>query len=155
MRVLQFAFGAGADHPFLPHNYPENCCVYTGTHDNDTAAGWWHAASGHERAFAARYLDLDEGPGRPLRPVHWALIRAACASVARLAVYQLQDVLGLGSEHRMNTPSQIGCWTWRFDWDMVGPEPARRLAELCACYGRATSGFVELPALSAVPVDPR
>jgi 4-alpha-glucanotransferase len=133
MRVLQFAFDGTADHVFLPHNYHANCCVYTGTHDNDTVVGWWQTVSAQERAFAARYLDLNA------REINWAMIRAACASVARLAIYPMQDVLGLGTEHRMNKPASTGCWTWRFGWDMVGPGPADRLAELAATYGRAAA----------------
>ncbi|HUN94376.1 MAG TPA: 4-alpha-glucanotransferase [Burkholderiaceae bacterium] len=130
MRVLQFAFGESPDHLFLPHNYIENCCVYTGTHDNDTVVGWWATAAERERRYASQYLDLDG------HDIHWAMVRAACASVARLAIYPLQDVLGLDASHRMNTPALTGCWTWRFEWNMVGPEPGKRLAEMAACYGR-------------------
>ena len=131
MKILQFAFGGDADHAFLPHNFDSNCCVYTGTHDNDTARGWWHGATQRERQYASTYL------GTSAENVHWAMIRAAWASVAKLAVCQMQDALGLGSDHRMNTPGLLGCWTWRFDWRQVGPEPALRLAELGAAYGRA------------------
>jgi len=131
MKVLQFAFSGDASHPFLPHNYPAHCAVYTGTHDNDTTRGWFDGASDHERALALAYLDCAPAD------VPWALIRAACASVAQIAVQPMQDVLGLGSAHRMNTPGATGCWTWRFDWSQVGPEPARRLERLAALYGRA------------------
>jgi 4-alpha-glucanotransferase len=131
MKIVQFGFGGDADHAFLPHNYAPNCCVYTGTHDNDTARGWWQGATERERGFAAVYLDC--GPD----DVHWQMIRAAWGSVARLAICQMQDALGLGGEHRMNTPGVLECWSWRFGWDQVGPEPARRLAELSAAYGRA------------------
>lgn len=144
MKILQFGFSGDATHPFLPHNYHPNCCVYTGTHDNDTVAGWWHGATAHERQFAAAYL------GASSADVHWAMIRAAWASVARLAVCQLQDVLGLDATHRMNTPGTLDCWTWRFDWDMVGPEPAERLAELSAAYGRAP---IERLRLAPYPSD--
>ena len=140
MKVLQFAFSGDADHPFLPHNHVANCCVYTGTHDNETVLGWWHCASERERRFAQLYLDA------PPQGLHWAMIRAAWASVARLAVCPLQDVLGQGSEHRMNTPSRLDGWTWRFRWDQVGEEPARRLAELGALYGRAPIDRLSLPA---------
>ncbi len=140
MKVLQFAFGGDADHAFLPHNYAANCCVYTGTHDNDTVLGWWHGASARERRFAQLYLDAHGGE------VHWAMIRAAWASVARLAVCQLQDALGLDSAHRMNTPGHLDCWTWRFRWDQFGDDPARRLAELSAAYGRAAIDRLDLPA---------
>ena len=138
MRVLQFAFSEDATHYFLPHNYEPNCCVYTGTHDNDTAAGWWAHATERERAFARRYLDADTD-------MHWAMIRAAVGSVAQLAMLQMQDALGLDSSHRMNSPGLINCWTWRFTWDMVEPESAPRLAQLSAAYGRAPIALLDLP----------
>ena len=134
MKVLQFAFGGGPDDAYLPHNHVRDCCVYTGTHDNDTSLGWWRSLAPAERRFAARYLGCAEGDGTE---PHWALIRAAWGSVARIAVCPMQDVLGLGSEHRMNRPGRLDCWTWRFDWEQVGAEPARRLAELTTVYGRA------------------
>lgn len=131
MKIVQFAFSEDATHGFLPHNHVPNCCVYTGTHDNDTARGWWQSATPRERQFAAAYLDADASN------VHWAMIRAAWASVARLAVCPMQDVLGQDNAHRMNTPGLLDCWTWRFRWDQVGDEPARKLATLSAAYGRA------------------
>jgi 4-alpha-glucanotransferase len=131
MKVLQFGFNGDATHAFLPHNYPANCAVYTGTHDNDTALGWFDGATERERGYALAYLNCEP------QDVHWAMIRAACASVARLAVYQMQDILALGREHRMNTPGQMDSWTWRFRWDQVGPQPAQRLAQMAAAYGRA------------------
>ena len=132
MKILQFAFGAGGDAEFLPHTYERNTVVYTGTHDNDTARGWWDNAKERERHYAGAYLAC--GP----HDVHWAMIRAALTSVANIAVFPLQDVLGLGSEHRMNTPGTLGGtnWTWRFTWDMVGPEPGRVLGLLTAASGR-------------------
>ena len=148
MKVLQFAFGGDATHAFLPHNYAPNCAVYTGTHDNDTAVGWYASATERERSYARLYLDT--GP----ETLHWAMIRAACASVARIAVFQMQDVLGLGAEHRMNTPARLDCWTWRFDWDQVGPWPAERLAQLAATYGRAPIERLDLPAYPAGAARP-
>jgi len=139
MRVLQFAFSGDASHAFLPHNYVENCCVYTGTHDNDTALGWWASATEHERAYAGEYLRVRDGD------VHWAMMRAASASVARLAVFQMQDVLGLGAEHRMNSPGRTDCWTWRFAWDMVGTETAQHLGRMSAAFGRAPATHLHLP----------
>ncbi len=139
MRILQFAFGDDADHHYLPHNYPANACAYTGTHDNDTFAGWWQSASPRERAFAAAYLGCDDAGS------HWAAIRAVSASVARLAVFPMQDVLGLDGSHRMNTPGAGQCWTWRFDWDMVGADAAGALARIGAAYGRAPLSHLGLP----------
>lgn len=139
MRILQFGFGGDAHHAFLPHNYVRNCVVYTGTHDNDTLLGWWSSCSDRERAYARNYLASGD------HDIHWALIRAASASVARLACFQMQDVLGLDGKHRMNTPSAMDCWTWRFSWDQVGPEPAKRLAAISAAYGRAPLDVLHLP----------
>ena len=144
MKVLQFAFSGDGTHAFLPHNYAPNCAVYTGTHDNDTALGWLASATARERAYALAYMDCVP------EEIHWALIRAACGSVARLAVYQMQDVLGLDSSHRMNVPGQVDCWTWRFRWDQVGPLPARRLARMCAAFGRAS---IEQLQLADYPAD--
>lgn len=139
MRIFQFGFDADADHPFLPHNYVVNTCAYTGTHDNDTFAGWWAQAPARERAFAATYL----AAGAPDAP--WAAVRAVSQSVARFALFPLQDVLGLGPEHRMNTPGQENCWTWRFTWDMVEPDAAERLARISAAHGRAPLAQLALP----------
>jgi 4-alpha-glucanotransferase len=144
MKILQFAFGGDGEHEFLPHNYPRNVVVYTGTHDNDTARGWWDQAAEKERRYAGTYLACGA------HDVHWAMIRAALNSVANLAVFPLQDVLGLGSEHRMNTPGTLGGtnWTWRFTWDMVGPEPGRVLGLLTAASGR---GNFELLGIGVPP----
>ena len=131
MCILQFAFGGEADGSYLPHNYQRNCVVYTGTHDNDTSQGWWASASAHERGFAARYLDCDGSD------IHWDLIRAACASVAVMAIYPLQDVLGLDSAGRMNLPGEAsGYWEWRFVWEQIEASQAERLAVLSALHGR-------------------
>jgi len=141
MRVLQFAFGDDAGNPFLPHHYQPATFVYTGTHDNDTTVGWWHRCSPREGAFAAAYLGCDDG-----QPVHWAMIRAACTSVANWVVFPLQDVLGLDGRHRMNVPGTVqGNWRWRFDWTMVGPEPGRRLGAITAASGRAPLAHLALP----------
>lgn len=132
MKILQFGFGGDGAHEFLPHNYPPNVVVYTGTHDNDTARGWWDHAPEPERRFAGTYLACGADD------VHWAMIRAAMNSVAALAVFPLQDVLGLPSASRMNTPGTLGGgnWTWRFQWREVGAEPGRVLGLLAAASGR-------------------
>jgi len=141
MRILQFAFGDDATHDFLPHNYVRNTVVYSGTHDNDTARGWWDAAPERERIFAGSYLAA--GPS----DIHWAMIRAASASVANLAIFPLQDVLGLDSRHRMNVPGLMGTgnWSWRFDWSMVGNEPGRVLGLISAATGRGPMEKLNLP----------
>lgn len=138
MRVLRFAFGGDATHAYLPHHYVANTVAYTGTHDTDTVRGWWNAAGPAERRFAASYLPAHDGD------IHWGMIRAACNSVARLAVFPFQDVLGLGNEHRMNIPGTAsGNWGWRFDWGMVGPEPGRVLGLICAASGRAPFSLLQ------------
>jgi 4-alpha-glucanotransferase len=131
MRILQFAFAGDASDRFLPHNHECDTVVYTGTHDNDTTAGWWCTATDHERHFARGYLGTD-GHDMP-----WTLIRAAMASVADTAVLPMQDVLALPTECRMNFPGQAsGWWRWRFQWSQVQPWHAGRLAELARLYGR-------------------
>jgi 4-alpha-glucanotransferase len=157
MRILQFAFGDDARNAYLPHRYVPGTVVYTGTHDNDTTLGWWHTASEREQAFVRAYLGIDAlaagtapaggataGPGVPapaapatLPEVPWALMRAASTSVADLALFPLQDVLGLDGSHRMNTPGTMGGnWAWRFDWSMVPAEAGTVLARMTAASGR-------------------
>jgi 4-alpha-glucanotransferase len=133
MKVLQFAFGGGADNPYLPHNYADpNCVVYTGTHDNDTARGWFETLSDQERAHLARYLGSDTS-----KDVAWALIRLAESSTAGAAIVPLQDLLDLGSEARVNTPGAAeGNWTWRVDAEQLDPARADCLGELTVLYGR-------------------
>jgi 4-alpha-glucanotransferase len=105
--------------------------VYTGTHDNDTSLGWWQTLPEGTRQHVRDYLACDG------HDIAWSLIHAACASVAGMAIYPMQDVLGLPSQHRMNRPGVgEGNWTWRFQWDQVGPEPAQRLRKLTQRYGR-------------------
>ncbi len=141
MKILQFGFGSDASEPFLPHNWGRNFIAYTGTHDNDTARGWWEIATPHERAYAGSYLPAKEDD------VHWAMIRACCNSVANMAVFQLQDILGLGREYRMNIPGTVGDhnWTWRFDWSMVDGESTRVLALITAASGRGPFALTRLP----------
>jgi 4-alpha-glucanotransferase len=132
MRILQFAFGDKNTNPYLPHNHEPDTVVYPGTHDNDTTLGWWASATEAERHHAREYLNTDG------HEIHWDLIRAACASVADTAIVPMQDILGLGSEHRMNFPGEgEGHWEWRFSWAQARPEHANRLAHLCRLYGRA------------------
>ncbi|HEV7215671.1 MAG TPA: 4-alpha-glucanotransferase, partial [Chloroflexota bacterium] len=134
MKVLQFAFGDDAHNAFLPHNYYRHFVVYTGTHDNDTTAGWFAAASVHERRNVERYAACE---GRD--PV-WAMIRLAAGSVADLCVIPMQDLLGLGSQARMNFPGTAdGNWGWRYAGELPNDPLAAKLAELTACYGRDLS----------------
>ena len=136
MRILQFAFGGDSSNTFLPHHHQNDTVVYTGTHDNDTTLGWWDTASEKERQHVRDYLAVDGDD------IHWDLIRAAFASVADTAIHPMQDILGLGTEHRMNFPGKgEGYWEWRFDWAQVMPEHASRLADWCRIYGRDGSNY--------------
>lgn len=131
MKVLLFAFDGDASNEFLPHNYPAHCAVYTGTHDNDTVAGWYARADRSERSFARRYLD--SGPNTIARD----MVRAAWASVAIFALAPLQDLLGLGNEARMNYPGQAGGnWAWRMPDGAFSGALADWLRELNTLYGR-------------------
>lgn len=132
MKILQFSFGNGPDNLYLPHNYIQNCVVYTGSHDNDTTHGWFNTASEQERRYCLQYF------GGELKDVSWDLMRLASASVALLAIFPVQDVLSLGTEARMNMPGQpSGNWAWRLLPDQLREKHRRRLAELSEIYGRA------------------
>jgi 4-alpha-glucanotransferase len=140
MKILQFGFGTDATDEYLPHNWGRPFVAYTGTHDNHTVRGWWDTASPRERAYAGSYLPAGDAD------IHWAMIRACCNSVANIAVCQLQDVLGLPAEHRMNVPGTVGDhnWTWRFTWDMVDGESTRVLALITGASGRGEFGLARL-----------
>lgn len=135
MKILQFAFDNDARNPYLPHNLIHNCVVYTGTHDNDTTLGWFEKCSHELQGQVLEYL------GRPGETMPYALIRSAFASVARLAIIPMQDLLGLDSTHRMNTPGTCGGsnWRWRFNWEMLSEPLAPKLRTLCQIYGRLPS----------------
>ena len=134
MKVLEFAFEEGGRSPYLPHNYTQNCVVYTGTHDNDTLAGWYKAMDIEQKEFSIEYL------GNSLTPVdqvHWDFIRLALRSVAELAVIPVQDYLGLGTEARTNEPSTIGKnWRWRLLKGQLDEKTLRRCRKLAEAYGR-------------------
>jgi len=142
MRILQFAFSSDARNHDLPHNYHSNVVVYSGTHDNDTTVGWFQSVAGEgstrdaaqieiEREFCLNYLNSDG------KEISWDFIRAVSASVADTAVVPLQDLLGLGTEARMNLPnSTTGNWSWRVKADALNDELAKRLRDLTALYGR-------------------
>jgi 4-alpha-glucanotransferase len=127
MRILQFGFGDRGAHNYLPHRYEPNSVVYTGTHDNDTTAGWWATgANERERAAVRVYTGTTDN-----QPIVWPLIRAAAGSVADTCIFPLQDVLSLGSEARMNTPAATGDnWSWRFTRGAIQMDHAEQLAAL-------------------------
>jgi len=156
MRIVQFAFGGDPQvEAFKPHNHAPSSVVYTGTHDNDTVVGWFRdpgdgkastrspAQTEAERRAALAYLgrtkaDLDGGI-----EIHWEMIRLAMSSVARTAIIPMQDVLGLGSEARMNTPGHAsGNWCWRLEPDAMTPALEKRLLDCTRMYGRAQGGLV-------------
>jgi 4-alpha-glucanotransferase len=136
MRVLQFAFGdQSLDNPHKPHNFIRNCIAYTGTHDNDTTAGWFQRRN-DERArgeieLALRYM------GKSANDAAWDFIRLVLSSVADIAIVPMQDVLGLGSEARMNIPSTVeNNWRWRMREDQIRSDLAARMREMNLMYGR-------------------
>ena len=142
MRILQFAFGGDPKNIDLPHNYHPNLVAYTGTHDNDTTVGWFNSEAGEgstrtaeqieqERNFCMKYLRTNG------REIHWDFIRTVFAAVADTALVPLQDVLGLGTEARMNLPnSTAGNWAWRFKKKALTTKARARLKELAELYGR-------------------
>ena len=143
MSILQFAFGGdGQAHEFKPHNFPRDRVAYTGTHDNDTTVGWWSSTGEsdstrtsdevtREKQYALDYLGTDGSE------MHWTLIRTALASVANTVLIPLQDILGTGSDTRMNTPGKSsGNWAFRFSWDMLTPAMTARLRTMVNIYDR-------------------
>ena len=138
MRILQFGFSDRGAHIYLPHKFVPNTVVYTGTHDNDTTLGWWKdGVSAEERAHAQIYL----GAIRDDSEIVWAMMRTAAESVANLCLFPLQDVLGLGSEARMNIPAAgAGNWTWRYAQEALHPEFAAQLEALMEMTDR--DGYV-------------
>ncbi len=142
MRILQFAFGGDTRNTDLPHNYHRNVVVYTGTHDNDTTVGWFNSEAGEgstrsveqierEREFCMNYLNTKG------QEIHWDFVRAVLASVANTAIIPLQDVLGAGTEARMNLPASTqGNWQWRYTADALTKNIGERLLELTTLYGR-------------------
>jgi 4-alpha-glucanotransferase len=154
MKIVQFAFGDDAQAPsFLPHNHTKSSVVYTGTHDNDTIAGWFHDRGGGrastrspeqtelERRTALTYLGRTSAKDVE---IHWEMIRLAMSSVARTAIVPMQDVLGLGSEARMNCPGQpSGNWRWRLDARAMTSDIERRLRDCTRIYGRDLASLEE------------
>jgi len=134
MKILQFAFGSGPGNPYLPHNHERESVIYTGTHDNDTTAGWVAGLSKKEKGLVLDYLNSD---GKDLVG---DLIRAALASVANMAVIPLQDILELGSSARMNMPGTAsGNWSWRFAWNDLSTDHSAKLHDMTQIYGRLRS----------------
>lgn len=134
MKIFQFAFTNDPDDPFLPHNYPVNCVAYSGTHDNDTALGWYLNAPVKEQDFCRKYLS------RSGENISWDLIRAVWASVAKISIAPLQDFLSLGSDSRMNFPGQSsGNWSWRVSSSQINSGLAQKIKEINYLYSRLLS----------------
>ncbi len=132
MKILQFAFDSRDESDYLPYNYPKNCVVYTGTHDNDTTRGWYETVGRKDKSFARRYMQVKSG-----KDICDKMIRTALGSVADTAVIPMQDILGLGGEARMNVPSTLGTnWKWRMKKDAINDELAARLLDMNRLYGR-------------------
>jgi 4-alpha-glucanotransferase len=144
MSLLQFAFGTDPQGPsFRPHNYSRDLVAYTGGHDNDTTVGWWNSSVGadstrsledvrKEHEFARAYLNF-----RDDAEINWVMIRAVMQSVADVAIVPLQDVLGLGSEARLNLPGRVsGNWKWRYKAGALGKELSARLRLFAGLYER-------------------
>lgn len=131
MKILQFAFGVDAENDFLPHNYPENCVTYTGTHDNDTTIGWYQSASENEKDHCRRYL-ASSG-----EDIAWDMIREIWSSVAVFAIAPLQDILRKDTSARMNYPGRLGGnWSWRYLPGEMDDEVIYSVFELSTLYGR-------------------
>ena len=131
MAVLQFAFDSGADNPHLPHHHRPDQVVYTGTHDNDTTVGWYKGLDGPVRHAVCDYLKTDGSR------IHWDLIRTALSSVAETAIIPVQDILGLGSDARMNRPGKAdGSWGWRLLPGQLDERLADALKEVTVRYSR-------------------
>lgn len=131
MKVLQFAFDPSGESDYLPHNYNKNTVVYTGTHDNDTLKGWFKSLNQEEREFCMRYSGVKDEDD------NWTLIKLAIASCADTSIIQMQDILNLDSEARINIPSTLGTnWRWRLSKDDMKVELANKLGEITETYGR-------------------
>lgn len=131
MKVLQFAFGGDAGNPYLPHHHEPDSVAYTGTHDNDTSLGWFQSTPEHVRDHLSAYLPYSADD------IPWSLIRTTLASVSRLAIIPMQDLLELGSEARLNMPSTLdGNWVWRLGETQATQDTWTKAGELNRLYGR-------------------
>ncbi|MCI5892169.1 MAG: 4-alpha-glucanotransferase [Clostridiales bacterium] len=133
MKVMQFGFYPGSNSDYLPHNYGHNSVVYIGTHDNDTLKGWFESQSKETQEFTVDYLRLNEEEG-----YNWGFIKSMLACTADTAIITMQDILNLGSDARMNTPSTMGAnWQWRLkDMTPFTDELAAKLLKLTKLYSR-------------------
>ncbi|MDF2587829.1 MAG: 4-alpha-glucanotransferase [Anaerocolumna sp.] len=134
MKVLEFAFDSREESDYLPHNYHDNCIVYTGTHDNDTIKGWYQTITKEDRELSKEYLNNYH---TKLCDIHWDFIRLAHQSVANICIIPMGDYLGLGSEARINIPSTIGNnWKWRLQEEDITNELILKIRKITKLYGR-------------------
>ncbi len=134
MKVLQFAFDSREEGCYLPYKYPQNCAVYTGTHDNDTVAGWYEKLRKEDKETAQAYLNNYH---TPQEEIYWDYICCALSSVADTCIIPVQDYLGLGSQARINTPSvPSGNWKWRMEKGAFSDELKKKIKVLAGIYGR-------------------
>lgn len=134
MKVLQFAFDPSEDSDYLTYKYQRNCVVYTGTHDNDTTAGWFEKLSDGDKEVALRYMNSFY---TPKEEQHWDLIALAMRSTADTCIIPVQDFLGLGSEARINMPSTLGDnWKWRMTKGAFSEELKEKIRRMTKLYGR-------------------
>jgi len=140
MKILLFAFnGDMKTHIYLPHNYISNCVVYTGTHDNNTVAGWYeHEATDQEKINLKTYYQESTVLNEPDHTAHWEMIELALFSKARMAIFPMQDILGLGQSARMNIPGTVADnWVWRMEQSQLSSDVSRRLARYTSEANRA------------------
>lgn len=139
MKVLQFAFYEDSDSEYLPYNYVENCVVYTGTHDNDTIAGWYSDLSEEDKEFTRDFLMLEDE-----EKICESMIATAMESVARHCIIPAQDYLGLGSTARINLPSTVGeNWKWRMKKDAFDEKLVAKMKKMAKLYGRYNAPVTE------------
>ncbi|MCI5621001.1 MAG: 4-alpha-glucanotransferase [Lachnospiraceae bacterium] len=132
MKLIQFAFDSREGSDYLPYNYPSHCVVYTGTHDNDTIMGWFKTAPKESVKFAKEYMHLTKEEG-----YNWGTLRTAWGSTGDMCIIPIQDLLGIGSEGRMNTPSTLGMnWKWRVLPGQITSQLAKKVYNYMELYGR-------------------
>lgn len=131
MRVLEFAFSGGSENAFLPHNYEENTIAYIGTHDNDTAVGWWSSLSSEQRNYVFNYTGFETE-----NEINRKLMKLLSRSRAKTVIFTVQDIIGLGSDRRMNVPGSTGCWRFMLKEGELTREDMNYLGEITALFGR-------------------
>ncbi|WP_198262637.1 4-alpha-glucanotransferase [sulfur-oxidizing endosymbiont of Gigantopelta aegis] len=134
MKILQFAFSGESSNPYLPHNHQLNSVVYTGTHDNDTTQAWLNTLNDDEKHYLQQYFNF------PYEQLNQVLMNTAMASVAKLAIIPMQDLMGLAEGERMNTPGTTeGNWQWQFSWAQLDEETKNLGRQMNTLYGRLVS----------------